>query len=129
MNFEIDPAFLTDVTVTKTYRPHADKETVTPDELMEVLSHSSTVTSTYTRDHPEFTRLRDQLEVEGYIACERKWWNGDRVLRPFILNSVMFHLDDQFPCASAMRLHLKYKAQTPGSQTKNQASTTATDNR
>jgi hypothetical protein len=128
MRFDIDPDFLTDVTVTETYRPHADKEALTPDELIEVLAHASTVTSTCTRDHPEFAQLRDQLEVEGYIACERGWWNGDRVLRTFTLNSVMFHLDDQFPCAGAMRLHLKYKVKTSGSQTKNQASTTATDN-
>lgn len=108
MNFDIDPAYLTSVTVTETHRPHANKEILTPAELVEVLSHTHTVTSICTQDHPEFTKLRDQLEASGYIACEHRWWNGDQVIKQFSLNHVTFAVRDNFPCASAMRSHMQY---------------------
>jgi hypothetical protein len=53
-------------------------------------------------DHPKFTELRDKLEMDGYIKTERSWSNGDRVLKPFKLNSITFKKDDKFPCASAL---------------------------
>lgn len=109
MNFDIDPAFLTDVTVTKTYTPHQNKTDLTAEELLDVIKYSHTITSHGSDDHPEFAQLRNQLEAEGFIACERNWWNGDRVLQPFFLNGVPFFPDDQFPCAGAMSGHLKFK--------------------
>lgn len=108
-NFDIDPAFLTDVTVQKTYRPHRDKSELTAEELLDVIKYKHTVTSTHNEDHPEFACLRNQLEAEGYIKTERGWWNGDRVTQSFKLNGVLFEPGDQFPCAGAMQLHLKYK--------------------
>jgi hypothetical protein len=54
-----------------------------------------------TEDHPEFAKLRSDLEAQGFIEVERMWWNGDRVLRPFTLNDFSFKKGDQFPCGSA----------------------------
>lgn len=53
-------------------------------------------------DHPAFTALRDHLAGRGYIHKETGWINGDRVLKPFILNGVLFKVGKQFPCATAM---------------------------
>lgn len=108
MNFEIDPEYVTEVTIHQTYYRHADKTTLTNEELVEVLKNpgpSCTITST--EDHPEFARLRDQLEQQGYIDCQRNWVNGDRVLKSFILNSVLFEPGEQFCCAGAMKFHLE----------------------
>jgi hypothetical protein len=107
MNFEIDPDYVTDVAVTQTYYRHANKESLTNEELVEVI-RNPVLSSTYsTEDHPEFARLRDQLEQLGYIRCERNWSNGDRVLKPFSLNSVAFEPGEQFCCAAAMKFHLE----------------------
>lgn len=126
MNFEIDPAYLTDVMVTKTHRPHANKGTVTPDELIEVLSHNSTVTSTCSQDHPQFTQLREHLESTGYITCERRWWNGDRVLRAFAVNGHEFDVNDSFPCACVLGIQIQVR-QRMSSCDQTQPSTTSTD--
>jgi hypothetical protein len=53
-------------------------------------------------DHPEFTRLRDKLENDGYITTERHYWNGDRVTHPFTLNGMPFSNGESFPCACAL---------------------------
>lgn len=58
-------------------------------------------------DHPGFTRLRYWLSNNGYIAREDGWWNGDSVLKPFVLNDVWFAENEVFPCAAAMKGHLK----------------------
>lgn len=57
-------------------------------------------------DHPKFTELRDKLEREGYIKTQRSWWNGDSVLKKFILNGMPFKVGDKFPCASALGIWL-----------------------
>jgi hypothetical protein len=59
-------------------------------------------------DHPSFTATREWLGKAGYIKIQRNWCNGDIVLEPFYLNDVLFERDDQFPCAGAMKGHLKY---------------------
>lgn len=128
MNFEIDPAYLTSEMVTKTHRPHANKGTVTPDELIEVLSHNSTVTSTWSQDHPQFTQLREHLESTGYITCERRWWNGDRVRRAFAVNGHEFDVNDSFPCACALGIQIQVR-QRMSSCNQTQPSTTSTDTR
>ena len=68
----------------------------------------SRIVSTYMVDHPEFTKLRDQLEDEGYIKTERNWWNGDRVLKPFTLNGVLFDKDCTFYSSAAMKWTLDH---------------------
>jgi hypothetical protein len=107
MNFEIDPEYVTEVTVYQTYYRHADKESLTNEELIEVIKNPVVGSMHGTEDHPEFTKLRDQLEAQGYIRCERNWSNGDRVLKSFTLNSVAFEPGEQFCCAGAMQYHLK----------------------
>jgi len=62
---------------------------------------------TYSVDHPVFQTVRDQLSNTGYIHKETGWWNGDRVLKPFRLNSIWFQEGDMFPCADAMRNKLQ----------------------
>jgi len=107
MNFEIDSEYVTEVTVHQTYYRHAGKETLTSEELVEVIKNPVVGSSTSTEDHPEFARLRDQLEQQGYIDCQRNWVNGDRVLKLFTLNSVVFEPGEQFCCAGAMKYHLE----------------------
>jgi hypothetical protein len=55
-----------------------------------------------TKDHPEFTKLRNRLCELGYISIEHSWINGDKVLVPFKLNKLDFEKGEQFPCASAL---------------------------
>jgi hypothetical protein len=107
MNFELDPEYITDVTIRKEWNIHINKDTITNEDLVEVLKGRGSCSSTHSEDHPFFTRLRDQLEARGYIRCERNWLNGDRVLKPFSLNSVAFKSGEQFCCAAAMKFHLE----------------------
>jgi len=107
MNFEIDPEYVTDVSVTQTFYRHANKSTLTNEELIEVIKNPVSSSIYSTEDHPEFARLRDQLEAQGYIRCERSWSNGDRVLKSFTLNGVAFESGEQFCCAAAMKYHLE----------------------
>jgi len=60
-------------------------------------------------DHPEFTKMRNRLEKQGYIQIEHGWVNGDRALKPFSLNGFKFKKHDKFPCASAMDIWLSVK--------------------
>ena len=106
MNFEIDEQYLTDEVIYQTYYRHAGKETLTSEELIEVIKNPVVGSCTSTQDHPKFSELRDQLEQQGYIRCERNWTNGDRVLKSFTLNSVPFEPGEQFCCAGAMKFHL-----------------------
>ena len=58
-------------------------------------------------DHPMFDALRKHLNSKGYIEMETNWCNGDRVTKEFYLNGVLFEVDEQFSCASAMSISLK----------------------
>jgi hypothetical protein len=107
MNFEIDPSYLTDVTIRQEWNSYTNKDTITAEDLVEVLKGQGSCSITSTEDHPEFAQLRDQLEQQGYIRCERNWSNGDRVLKLFSLNSVAFEPGEQFCCAAAMKWHLE----------------------
>ena len=60
-------------------------------------------------DHPEFTKMRNRLEKQGYIQIEHGWINGDRALKPFSLNGFKFKKRDMFPCASALDIWLSVK--------------------
>ena len=59
-----------------------------------------------TKDHPEFTKLRNKLGKLGYISIEPLYWNGDRVLKPFKLNQLSFEKGEQFSCADALAIKL-----------------------
>jgi len=67
-------------------------------------------------DHPEFTKMRNRLEKQGYIQIEHGWVNGDRALKPFSLNGFKFKKHDKFPCASAMDIWLNIYEQTKTKQ-------------
>jgi hypothetical protein len=60
-----------------------------------------------TKDHPEFTKLRNRLCKLGYIQIESSYWNGDRVLKPFKLNELTFKKGEQFSCADALGIKLE----------------------
>ena len=90
------------------WNDYADKDTVTNEDLVKVLKGQGNRSVMGTDDSEEFKALRDQLEAEGYIQCQRNWWNGDRVLKTFFLNGVRFDRDDQFCSGAAMKLHLQF---------------------
>ena len=77
-------------------------ENPTPEDLIKILKNEH-IMSIGTADHPEFTKLRSELEKLCYIRVERGWWNGDRVIKPFILNEVLFKKHATFFCGSAMK--------------------------
>lgn len=108
--FELDPAYITDVTIKQTWSMYADKQPseLTQDEVVNILKGLDQCSSVTSGDHPEFTKLRDRLEQDGFIKTERSWWNGDRVLKPFVFNGAKFKVGEQFCCAAAMKGHLQF---------------------
>ena len=98
-DFVIDPSYITDITIRTDYSLVKD-----PNDLLEVIKQSGKeYYSISNEDHPEFKKLRNLLEEQGFIKCERGWWNGDRVLRPFRLNGWKFNKEHKFPCAAALK--------------------------
>lgn len=106
MKYSIDPQYVTDIIIHEQWSVHEDKTELTTEQLVDVLLGSDRCSSYHTEDHPEFARLRDQLESDGYIVTERRWWNGDSVLKKFTLNGVVFNPGDQFPSAAALQFRL-----------------------
>lgn len=100
--FTIDEQYLTDVTVRQEVSIYGDRTDLTADELVKVLKGEAHWTSVSSKDHDEFTKLRNRLEELGYIKTERGWWNGDRVLKAFKLNEWTFRKGDKFASAAAM---------------------------
>ncbi len=112
--FTIDPAYLTSITIRKEWNTYTkDGRVPTAEELVLILRGEGARGITHTEDHPEFTRLREQLGQEGYIQIERGWWNGDRVLKPFSLNGYTFKVDEQFSCGDALGVHFAVRAKHP----------------
>lgn len=101
--FNIDETYLCDVTITVEHDFIKDRNNPTPDDIIKVLKGWDKSVSISNKDHDEFTKLRDQLESEGYIKTQRRWWNGDRVLKSFKLNEWTFRKTHKFPCASALK--------------------------
>ena len=102
--FTIDEQFITSVSERKVWSMYQGKnpDELTPDELMKILKGEDIISSIESKDHPEFTRLREELGELGYIEIQRGWWNGDRVKKSFKLNEWTFRKGRQFSCASAM---------------------------
>ena len=111
MNFELDPEYITDVTIRQEWNIHTNKDIITDEDLVEVLKGRGSYSSTHSEDHPEFAQLRDRLGELGYISIERGWWNGDRVLKSFTLNGVLFEPGEQFCSAAPMKFHLERNKQ------------------
>lgn len=108
--FTILEEYLTDVPKKIVRYKHNTTKELTHEQLVDILINGNISSTTiWSECHPKFTELREFLEKEGYIKIERSWSNGDRVLKPFKLNDKTFKKEEQFPCAVAMKHHLKYK--------------------
>ncbi len=112
-NFELDEQYFTDVMITESGSIYGDRTNLTDAELIKVIRGEATWTSTFSKDHPNFNHLREQLEREGYISVERGWWNGDQVLKSFKLNGLIFRQGGKFPCAAAMGIHIEVRRKHP----------------
>lgn len=106
--FYLDESLAWDVTIHREWNSYLIKDTVTNEDLIEVIKGKGKCSMTGSDDGPEFKALRNQLEQQGYIQCQRSWWNGDRVLKSFKLNGITFRKHDQFSCGAAMKHHLRF---------------------
>lgn len=103
--FTIDINYCTTVTKHKVFDIYKTDE----EKLIARLKYGTDKgSSTWSEDHPEFAKLRNQLGEEGYIHIERGWWNGDRVLKPFQLNEKKFKKGDRFSSAGAIKWTLEH---------------------
>lgn len=107
--FAIDPDCLCSVTVTTEYWHLENRENPTAQDMIRLLKGTHKTVVSGSQDHPEFAKLRDHLEHTGFIKTQRSWCNGDQVLKNFWLNGVQFKPDQQFPCAAALGIQIKYK--------------------
>lgn len=114
MKFYLNEEFITDETVIKKGNTILDKGSVSNQDLISLIKGEGYWSTVSHQDHPEFTKLRDQLEQEGYIRTERNFWNGDSVIKPFYFNDVKFKAGDTFYCAVAMKGHIKLKKKSNG---------------
>lgn len=105
--FTIDEQYICDVMVRIEHDFIKDRNNPTNEELVKVLKGHDKMVSTSCKDHDEFTKLRNQLEEQGYIKTVRNCWNGDRVIKGFKLNEWAFRKGHQFPCAAAMQVSIK----------------------
>lgn len=114
-HFELDESCICEVTIRREWSiyQHIPNDELTGEQVLKMLKGEDRCASTHSEDHPDFASLRKDLEAQGYIHCERGWWNGDRVLRPFRLNGVLFRQDDKFPCGAAMQHHIEFKRKHP----------------
>ena len=101
--FIIDESYITDVSVRIEHDFIKDRNNLTNDDLIKILKGYDVSVSVSSKDHDEFTKLRNLLEKLGYIETQRSWWNGDRVIKSFKLNGWCFRKGHRFPCAGAMK--------------------------
>lgn len=87
---------------------YKNKENPTEEDLVMVLKGKGDCSSHSSDDHPEFKKLRDELETAGFIETQRRWWNGDSVLKPFSINGAKFKKNDQFPSGAAIAGRMKF---------------------
>ena len=110
MKFEIDESYVCDITVREEWGMYDNikLEDLTADQLITILTGKDRCSSTGSKDHPEFAKLREQLGQDGFIRITRGSWNGDMVTKPFTLNGKKFKKNTRFPCGAAMKLHMIY---------------------
>ena len=106
--FYLDESLEWNVTTHTEYNSYIDKDIVTNEDLIEVLKGKGIIRTIGSDDGPEFKALRNQLEELGYIKCQRGWWNGGRVVKPFQLNGLKFKKNEQFLSGAAMKSHLEF---------------------
>jgi hypothetical protein len=103
--FTIDIEYCTSVTKRREFDLYKTEE----ERILAVLKYGTAKgSSMWSEDHPEFTKLREQLGAEGFIKIERGWWNGDVVIKPFILNGKKFKKNAQFSCGAAIKYTLEH---------------------
>ncbi len=107
MKFYIDPAFIVSVTERVVHTANRLHEETEEDFLVRKIKYQGNIVSTSSNDHPEFAKLRNELEAAGFIETQRYCWNGDTVLKPFYLNDVKFKKYEKFYSAAAMSSRLK----------------------
>lgn len=96
--FEIDEAYLTDVTV----RQEVRREVKDKHDLIKAIKDPIAWSMVGSKDHDEFTKLRNHLEEIGYIETQRNCVNGDMVLKSFKLNGWALKKGRKFPSACAL---------------------------
>jgi hypothetical protein len=108
--FLILKEYLTDVPDNHVkYRYDTTKE-LTHEQLVDILVNGNIQYRSFgTKDHPEFAKLRNQLEELGYIRTSRISCNGDIVLKSFKLNDMIFRKNTTFYCASALNNMMKVR--------------------
>ena len=107
--FYLDESLAWDITTYQEWNSYlVNDATVTDDALVELIKGKGKCSITGSDDGPEFKALRNQLEADGFIECQRSWWNGDRVLKPFVLNGHKFKKYEQFSCGAALKLHIDF---------------------
>lgn len=116
-NFVIDEGKPFDVNIRRVHTYLENPENPTADDLIKILKGTHQITTMSNDDSPDFKSLRNTLEAEGYIECQRNWWNGDRVIRPFTLNGVKFKVNDKFCCGGAMKYHLQFEREYENERT------------
>ena len=110
MKFTIEESSITTVTIVEHVSLYRNRKTeeFSGEDLVRLLKHCPTAKVVRSEDHPEFKLLRDQLEQEGYIQCQRTYWNGDTVLKPFQLNEWNFEVGDRFLSAGALKVSITH---------------------
>ena len=107
MKFYINPKYITEYIVCEIHHIQQQAGEDDADFIIRKLKSDLTpVGSTRSIDHPKFTMLRNKLEDGGYIETQRGWWNGDIVLKSFVLNDMKFKKGDVFWCGSALGIQL-----------------------
>jgi hypothetical protein len=86
-----------------------DSRIPTQEEMILLLAGKGQMKSTHCEDHPEFAKLRNELEESGYIKTSRNSRNGDYVIKSFKLNDRIFKVNDRFLCGSAIKSDFKRK--------------------
>jgi hypothetical protein len=117
MNFTIDESKPFDVSIHEVISSLENPENPTADDLVRILKGYQPMISVRNDDSPEFKALRTRLESEGYLNCERGWWNGDRVLKSFTLNGIKFEVGNKFFSGAAMRNHLEWEREYENQRT------------
>ena len=104
IKFYIDPKYAISVSEEIiVYKQESDSVT-----LFDIIKDPVLFKSVVAKDHPKFVMLRNKLSELGYILTEDRWNNGDRVIKPFILNGLKFKKGETFPCAAALNFTLRF---------------------
>lgn len=108
--FTILKEYLTDVSDNYVGYKHDTTKELTNEQLVDILVNGNILWRSYGRkDHPEFAKLRNQLEELGYIRTSRNSSNGDIVLKSFKLNDMIFRKNTTFYCACALNTMIEVR--------------------